>query len=84
MIIKFGASWCDKCQILNKMLHSNGLKVDASYDLEQDPDKAVEFNIKGLPTMIRYNPILQKEVDRYVGLPSLERLKSIMEYTKDD
>ncbi|MFL2882663.1 MAG: thioredoxin family protein [Pelagibacteraceae bacterium] len=56
-LIQFSASWCNPCQILKPIVLkiSNDLsdKIDCYYhDIESQPNKPVEFSVRGVPTII--------------------------------
>ena len=49
-IIKFSASWCNPCKVLKTML--NGFDSCPIEDIDQNPEKALEYNVRSVPTLI--------------------------------
>ena len=54
-LIKFGAPWCASCKKLSKMIEAERLtdiiEVE-EIDVEDDPDKADDYAVQNLPTML--------------------------------
>jgi len=80
-VIKFQADWCNPCKSLASCLASLESKYRASeitpIDVDKHPEESLRYNVKALPTMILINDE-GEVVDRIVGLPSNERLKSFL------
>lgn len=77
-LIKFSASWCQPC----KLLASNFKFVDMGdvelleVDIEQDSDKAAEFKIRGVPTMVLMEN--GKEVKRTSGVLMADKIEEFI------
>jgi thiol:disulfide interchange protein DsbD len=73
MLVKFGASWCSLCQILEDMLKGQDLEpvlqkvILVAIDCSK-PDASTcvplldQFNVKGFPTVLLIDPLDQKAV----------------------
>ena len=80
-IIDFFADWCVPCQILAPILN----ELDKKYkelevykvNIDEMQNAAMRFNINSVPTMIFFKD--GEEVERRVGLESLENLSKIVE-----
>ena len=73
-IIKFGASWCQPCKMLGKTLDTMELPYELEeIDLDQKPQKAGDYGIRGVPTMVLVDD-KGKEVRRVVGLQSAVKI----------
>ena len=80
-IIKFGASWCGPCKILDKVIekvkavHPDTYKID----VEEYPQLGAQFQIRNLPTTIIFRN--GESIDRITGLINektfLERLEKL-------
>lgn len=82
----FCASWCRPCKILRDTV--NKIKADyqglefESIDIDDNPDIAIKFQIKSLPTIIITNNDDEK-VKSLIGLFSEDTLRSEFEKLKD-
>jgi thioredoxin 1 len=52
-VIRFTASWCQPCKMLAKTLEDvqTNLPIEV-VDIDKDSDVAIEYGIRGVPTMI--------------------------------
>lgn len=77
IVIKFSASWCKTCSVLQKQIDELGLDPDVCkfefYDIDEYPELAKEYNIRSLPTLVKLNDAL-KEVSRKTGSMSTSQL----------
>lgn len=65
-ILKFEASWCGPCQSLTKSLEGTDLGVELErVDIDNDTSRAVQFNIRSVPTMVYMRN--DREISRIVG-----------------
>lgn len=80
-IIDFFADWCEPCKMLTPILN----ELDKKYkeveiykiNIDEAKNSAITFNINAIPTMIFFKD--GEEVDRKVGVETLENLSKIIE-----
>lgn len=66
-ILRFTASWCGPCETLTFRLANIKFSIPMeTIDIDQHPDKATQYNVKTVPTLIIIDE--DKEVDRIIGL----------------
>jgi thioredoxin 1 len=52
-LLKFEASWCEPCKQLSKVLETMELPWPiCPIDIDKNRDAAIEYGIRGVPTMI--------------------------------
>ena len=52
-VIRFTATWCSPCKMLAKTLESIETNIPIEVvDIDEQPDIAVEFGIRGVPTLV--------------------------------
>ena len=51
-IIKFSALWCAPCKVLKTMLNGFDSCPIEDIDIDQNPEKALEYNVRSVPTLI--------------------------------
>ena len=83
-VLRFTAEWCQPCKTLSVVLEDlskEGIFVEKNlevYDIEADEEITQKYRIRSVPT-----PILVeddgKEVDRMVGLKSIEEIREFLE-----
>lgn len=74
-IIYFGATWCGQCHVLKPQVQAFCKEKNielVEYDAEKDEDKAEEYNIRNLPTVIVENG---EQTMRATGLAQWNQLK---------
>ena len=72
-VIRFTASWCQPCKMLAKNLESLNTDIPIEvYDIDEKPEYATEFGIRGVPTLVMLDGNF--EVKRMVGVKSLKEL----------
>lgn len=56
VMVKFTATWCRPCQAIDPMLEEVA-KDNTLYkvDIDQNPEIAMQFKVKSIPTMIVFN-----------------------------
>ena len=80
-IIDFFADWCMPCQMLTPVLN----ELDKKYknldvykvNVDEAQNVAMTYNISSIPTMIFFKN--GEEVERKVGLESIEKLSKIVD-----
>ena len=77
-VIRFTASWCQPCKMLEKNLEALKTNVPIEvYDIDEHPKYATEFGVRGVPTLVMMNENI--EVKRMIGVKSLKELSDWME-----
>ena len=75
-VIKFSASWCQPCKLLQQLIDSlsNQLQVEIdNIDIEQDVETSTRYNIRGVPTLVLIDDV-GNEVKRHVGMITKDKL----------
>lgn len=77
VLVDFGAEWCEPCKALNKVLDSLASEFQGQVsvyevDVEQSPETAAKFGVRGLPTILVFKK--GKVVNRLVGAKSRQVL----------
>lgn len=74
VLLKASATWCQPCKNLQNVIDSTELNVDEIQliDIDENPDFAYEYGIRGIPTLILYED--GSEVRRTSGALTKEQL----------
>ena len=75
-VLKFSASWCQPCKMLQKIIDIAGDKITVdieSLDIDVDTKAAMSYNVRGVPTLILVDDV-GNEIKRNVGMLTEERL----------
>ena len=52
-ILKFSADWCQPCKILARNIDESNLSLKVeSIDVDKQPDAAVKYGIRSVPTLV--------------------------------
>ena len=82
ILVDFSAAWCGPCKALAPTIdavareYSGRLDV-FKVDIDESPDAAAHFGIRGVPTCIFFKG--GREVDRFVGSQDLRAVKERVE-----
>jgi thioredoxin 1 len=77
-VYKFSASWCQPCKALSKLLTQLNTTITIEeIDIDSNIEKAKNFSIRGVPTMVLVNNN-DVEVKRLVGVPTLNELQEFL------
>lgn len=75
-VLKFSASWCQPCKMLQKIIDVAGDKITVdieSIDIDEDTKTAMQYNVRGVPTLVLIDDV-GNEIKRNVGMITEERL----------
>lgn len=84
VLVKFGAPWCSACQEMNPVLENISYQTADRYliaeiNIDQAPDLAERFEIKGIPLMCLFNNGKEIAPDkRLVGFVTADDLLTFM------
>ena len=77
-LYKFSASWCQPCKSLaGNMKHVNFGDVElVEFDIDDHGDKAAEFKIRGVPTLVYMED--GKEIRRKSGVLMADQIEELI------
>jgi thioredoxin 1 len=81
-VIKIGTEWCGPCKMMKPTIQklqekydeTSGVKI-TEVDADQDPDVAIKFSVRGVPTIIF---LKDGSVDRKTGIMSESQITEII------
>lgn len=77
-MLKLGASWCQPCNMLDKVLETAQLNVEVEkIDIEKNPEVAQQYKIRGVPVCILFDEN-GNEISRKSGYMTESELKSFI------
>ncbi|KAL9985942.1 hypothetical protein ACROYT_G008398 [Oculina patagonica] len=82
VLVDFHADWCTPCKALTPKLDAivgekDGLLELAKVDVDQNPDLAMQYEVRGIPTVLAIKN--GKVVDNFTGLIEKEQLRQFVE-----
>lgn len=82
ILVDFSATWCGPCKALAPTIDAVAEEYDGKLsvfkvDIDEAPDAAAHFGIRGVPTCIFFKG--GREVDRFVGSQDLRAVKERVE-----
>ena len=82
VLVDFWAEWCGPCRMLAPTIEAVAEQYRSSasvvkLNVDDNPQSAANYGIKGIPTMILFNK--GKEVERIVGLVRKESIGRLIE-----
>lgn len=81
-ILKFSASWCSPCKILDYTLKDYDKYPIEKLSIEDNPDKILEYNVMKVPTLIVLND-KEEELSRISGMIGRESFEKWIEEVED-
>jgi thioredoxin 1 len=81
VLVDFGAEWCGPCKALEPIVADIGRELAGkvavfSMDVDQDPETAATYGVRGVPTVLLFRG--GQAVERLVGLrPKAQLLSAI-------
>ena len=77
-VIRFTASWCGPCKMLEKTLAEIETNVPIEViDIDEKPDVATEFGIRGVPTLVLMEDNIATK--RIVGNKTKQEIKAFID-----
>ena len=79
VLVDFFATWCRPCQMLGPVLDEVSEEVDfkiIKVDVDQFPELAVEYQVRSIPTMVKFEAGVAKGVT--LGYKSKEEVKDFV------
>jgi len=82
VLVDFWAEWCGPCRMLAPTIEAVAKQYRSSasvvkLNVDDNPQSAANYGIKGIPTMILFND--GKEVERIVGVTAKESIGRLIE-----
>jgi len=82
VLVDFWAEWCGPCRMLAPTIEAVAKQYRSSasvvkLNVDDNPQSAANYGIKGIPTMILFNK--GKEVERIVGVTAKESIGRLIE-----
>lgn len=76
-LLKFSASWCGPCKVLEHTLEKLGIEHE-TIDIEENEKIAADYKIRSVPTLVLLDDN-EKEIKRSIGNISVDELKTFMQ-----
>jgi thioredoxin 1 len=73
-VLKFSAGWCQPCKMLAKTLESMDYEDISNVDIDERPDLAQKYRVRGVPTLIKVDKE-GVETSRLVGVQPKAKLE---------
>jgi len=82
VLVDFWAAWCAPCRMLAPAVEAIAEQYSEStvvvkLNVDDNPDTAAAYRIKGIPTLILFNE--GKEVERVIGTTSKQSISRMIE-----
>ena len=77
-VIKIGASWCQPCKVVEKIIYSLSSKLPniefLHYDIDGDVNECVKHDVTQVPTiLILKNDVEKERINYVISEPELKR-----------
>lgn len=86
VIVKFSATWCTPCRIMEPMIERVGKQFEdkakvISIDVEDEPDLATKYKIRNIPTILYFKngEIKDKSVGSITESDFVNRINNLIE-----
>lgn len=77
-LLKFKAAWCGPCKSLTNLIEGVDFGIPlVEIDIDDDFEKAVQYNIRNVPTVVLVED--GKEVKRFSGVKRPDEIKQWLE-----
>ena len=77
-ILKFSGSWCSPCIVLkNNLVNFTRVSIE-EVDVDENPNEVAKYKIRNIPVLV-YLDENGEEVDRTVGLVTVDQINSIID-----
>ncbi|NGM70702.1 thioredoxin [Natronolimnobius sp. AArcel1] len=80
VLVDFFAEWCGPCKMLEPVLDDLARKTEgtiAKVDVDQHPQLASAYGVRGVPTLILY--VDGEQVEQHTGALPADRLQTLIE-----
>lgn len=82
-ILKFSGSWCGPCKVLKNTL-ANFTRVPVEeIDVDENLDEVTKYKIRTIPVLVYLNEN-GEEIDRTVGLQTIDQINAIIDKHEAD
>lgn len=87
-VLKFGASWCGPCKVLNPIFTAveeeyaaKGELVEfTKFDIDSEPEASIKYGIRNVPTILY---VINDEVkEKQVGVVNQDAIRQLIEKYK--
>ena len=82
LLVKFGAVWCGPCKTIKPLLEELALSWEGDVDLwdidcDEDPETAVEWRVRSIPTLILIDTD-GTELERLTGSQTKQSIEQML------
>lgn len=82
-IKKFSGAWCSPCRVLkSNLVNFTRIPVE-EIDVDENPDEVTKYKIRNIPVLVYLNEN-GEEIDRTVGLQTIDQINAIIDKHEAD